>query len=467
MDMVKKTKTNFRWVIYVALRYMSTKARSSSTSSILSVLEIAIGVMALTIILAVMNGFQLGYIENILEVSSYYVRVDNFPIERLNESNILEDINKIDGITSAVPFKETQGIIKGNSGTSQSPIVLRGLGEDAFKLDNGLKHHIEIIKSKSLHGNEGGWYSDINADDLLREKNSIMLGSEFAYNLGLDVGDKIEFASISGLFSSDEVDEDSIFEITGIFKTGYYEYDLGWGFINIERALALENNADSATIGIKINNRYNDLKTKRDVTNLINSNLGEEQVNAGKITVSSWRDYNKAFFGALRTEKLMMFVLVGLIFVVVALNIFQAQRRSILERNEELGLLRAIGANNFLVRCVVAFKGLAIGFIGASTGMTLAILIATHIQSFFSALEKIITTIMHIFYYIIYGSFFVNNNFEIFNKQIFYLNGITARLMVPDVILIYLFGLLSAVSAAWIASRRVLKINPAEILRNE
>jgi lipoprotein-releasing system permease protein len=455
---------------------MSTKARSSSASSTLAILEIAIGVLALTVILAVMNGFQLGYIENILEVSSYYVRVDNFPIEKLD---ILDDIKHLDGVTSAVPFRETQGIIKGKYDLSQSPIVLRGIRANSFGVDNGMKRHVEIIKSDIWRETVAwdGYYeidqynnlvvNSTNADDLLREKNSIILGSEVAYGLGIDVGDKIEFISISGLFSSDELSEDSMFTVTGIFKTGYYEYDLGWGFINIERALELENNADTLTIGIKIKNRYNDLKTKKDVNNLINRKLGTEFINEKNIQVSSWRDYNKAFFGALRTEKLMMFVLVGLIFVVVALNIFQAQRRSILERSEEIGLLRAIGANNFQVRCVVACKGLAIGFIGASAGMALAILIATHIQTFFSGLETIITSIIHIFYYITFSSLYLDGDFTIFNTKIFYLDGITARLMAPDVILIYLFGLLSASGAAWVASHRVSKINPAEIMRNE
>jgi lipoprotein-releasing system permease protein len=449
----KKERTpNLKWIFYVALRYISKKASRSSASSLLAILEIATGVLALTVIIAVMNGFQLSYIESILEVSSYYVRIDNLPETDLDMS---WDIKNIPGIQSVSPFKETDGILRGNYNGTQSPVVLRGLLPDVFSTDRGFGAHIEILESVFENKNE-----------LLTGKNSIMLGSELARRLGITAGDTVEYLSISDLFSSEEVDEDSLFRVTGIFKTGYYEYDLGWGFINIKRALELEK-SDAVTLGIKLYNRYHDIKASEEITALILKTIPHDVIEYNNITVSSWRDYNKAFFGALRTEKLMMFVLVGLIFVVVALNIFQSQRRTVLERNEEIGLLCAVGASNFQVRCVFTFNGLLIGLIGASSGMILAVLIATNIQTFFAGIEAVISAFIHLVYRLTLGVLFSDTNFAIFNSKIFYLDSITARLMVSDVVLIYLFGLLSAVFAAWFASRRTAKIKPADILRYE
>jgi lipoprotein-releasing system permease protein len=450
---LKKEKIpHLRWIFYVALRYISKKAGRSSASSLLAILEIAIGVLALTVIIAVMNGFQLGYIESILEVSSYYVRVDNFPQKNIN---ITAELKDIPGIVSASAFKETNGILRGSYNGTQSPVVLRGMPPDVFLTDKGLNAHIEILRSVSTNDN-----------DLLADENSIMIGSELARGLGIEAGDVIEYLSITDLFSSGETDEDSLFRVTGIFRTGYYEYDLGWGFINIKRAIELEK-SDTVTIGIKLHNRYQDLKAAEEVKSLIDKRLPRKTIENNKIIISSWRDYNKAFFGALRTEKLMMFVLVGLIFVVVALNIFQAQRRSVLERGEEIGLLCAVGANNFQVRCVFTFNGLLIGFIGASSGMVLALLISTNIRAFFAGIETIVGAVIHLIYRITLGVFFADADFAIFNTKIFYLDGITARLMASDVVLIYAFGLLSSVFAAWFASRRVAKIKPADILRYE
>jgi lipoprotein-releasing system permease protein len=445
--------SKFQWVGFVACRYTSKKASRSSASSMLAILEIAVGVLALTVIIAVMNGFQLGYIESILEVSSYYVRVDNFPADNIE---IIDKIKKISGERSVVSFKETEGIMRGLINGAQLPVVIRGLPASVFLLDEGMKKHLKIIDSVVQ-----------SEADMLGSSNAILLGSELARMLGIQAGDTIEFISMSDLFSSDEELEDSSFIVTGIFKSGYYEYDSNWGFININTALDIEADGGMVTLGIKLLNRYQDLKAVSEVQAIINAGLPQETIQKNKITVSSWRDYNKAFFGALRTEKLMMFVLVGLIFIVVALNIFQAQRRSVLERSEEIGLLRAIGASDFQVRCIFTFNGLLIGFIGASSGMALALLISTHIQRFFSFIESIVSVIMNFIYRLTYGSIVSGADFAIFNRKIFYLDGITSRIMPSDIIIIYLFGLLSAVFAAWFASKRISRINPADVLRYE
>ncbi|MDR3301333.1 MAG: FtsX-like permease family protein [Spirochaetaceae bacterium] len=445
--------SKFNWVGFVACRYTSNKASRSSASSTLAILEIAVGVLALTVIIAVMNGFQLGYIESILEVSSYYVRVDNFPADN---TDVIDKIKKLSGVRSVVSFKETEGIMRGLINGAQSPVVLRGLPSSVFSIDEGMKDQLKIVDSVVQ-----------SKDDMIATTNAILLGSELARMIGVDAGDAVEFISMADLFSSDEELQNSSFIVTGIFKSGYYQYDLNWGFINLNTALDIESAGETLTLGIKLLNRYQDLKAVSEIRGIINAELSEETIQKNNIAVSSWRDYNKAFFGALRTEKLLMFVLVGLIFIVVALNIFQAQRRSVLERSEEIGLLRAVGASDFQVRCIFTFNGILIGFIGASSGMALALLISTHIQKFFSLIETIVSLLMRCIYRVAYGSIASGADFAIFNRKIFYLDGITSRIMTSDIIIIYLFGLLSAVFAAWFASKRIARINPADVLRYE
>jgi lipoprotein-releasing system permease protein len=184
--------------------------------------------------------------------------------------------------------------------------------------------------------------------------------------------------------------------------------------------------------------------------------------------VGSWRDYNRAVFGALRTEKLLMFTLVGLIFIVVGLNIFQAQRRAVLERREEIGLLRALGASDFAVRLVFVWDGFIIGLAGALGGMIPALLIASRIPHFFSLLEALV-------------NFFIGianglsrlagggeaGEFAVFSPRIFYIKEIPSRLIPREVVLIFMFGFLSALLASWFASGKVSRTRPAEVLRYE
>lgn len=420
----------FRWVFFMASRALSQKKSRARASSLLSMLEIGTGVLALTVIIAVMNGFQLGFIESILEVSSYYVRVEHFSLKDKSRSErLINDIKKIPGVVSAVPFIEIKGLISGTAEGFYGAALVRGLPHGVTEEDPGFAGRLEMLAG----------------DFEIKNPDSILLGAELALRLSAEPGDTVEFISISDIIPGTDGDsgrpEQNVFTVDGIFRTGYYEYDAGWAFINIDAAAARENKNDAVTLGIKLKNRYRDAEAVRDVSLLL-SRYPDENFN-----VRSWRDFNKSFFNALRTEKLLMFVLVGLIFIVVAMNIYQAQRRTVLERGEEIGLLRAVGATNFGVRWTFALKGLLIGFIGATGGMALAVLISTHIREFFSLIELIIP--------------------DFLSKQIFYIKEYTARLIFHEVLFIYLFAVLSAFFAAWFASGRAGKIRPSEVLRYE
>jgi lipoprotein-releasing system permease protein len=415
----------------------------------LSIAGIAVGVLALTVIISVMNGFQLGFIESILEVSSYYVRVESPPWKPLsnvsdNETNelnaIIEKIKTLPGINAAVPFRELQVLVRGNWG--QQAVVVRGLYPSACLEDPGMAEKLII--------EEGGLNLDYGS--------SILLGAELAVRLRVDVGDTIQLISMSGTESlasvlnaannADTVNSDeSLFTVCGLFRSGFYEYDLNWAFINFDRAGEI--GGEDYTLGIKLNDRWQDKKAAARLA----QELGEN------ITIRTWRDFNRAFFGALRTEKLFMFVLVGLIFIVVGLNIYQSQRRIVLERREEIGLLRAVGAGDMAVRLIFVWDGLLIGLAGAGTGAALGLLISYNIAAVFTLLENIINGVLFLLN--------LGGHFAIFSTDIFYIKELKARVIPHEVLFIFLFGLLSALGAAWFASSKVSRIRPAEVLRDE
>jgi lipoprotein-releasing system permease protein len=344
---------SLKWIGFTAARYIGTKKKNKSAPvSILAVLGIGIGVLALTVILGVMNGFQLGFIESILEVSSYHIRVESFP--NGDEGDALkEKILAIPQVRSAVEFQEIQGLIQGTR-SSQQVSIIRGIPENALVQDLGMAEKLSF---------EAGSFN-------LSEDNAILLGAELARRIAVNIGDEINLLSISGLFPEEAGTAQSNYVVKGIFRTGFYEYDMGWGFINLESAGAISGTGLNPTLGIKLSNRWQD----EQILNLIKTIPGLENAN-----ITSWRDYNRAFFGALRTEKLLMFVLVGLIFIVVGLNIFQSQRKAVMERREDIGLLRAVGASDIAVRLVFAYDGLIIGFLGAAIGMALGLLIGFNI----------------------------------------------------------------------------------------
>jgi lipoprotein-releasing system permease protein len=447
--------------VFAASRYVR-RGRRNSPSPVLSVLGIATGVLALIVILAVMNGFQLGFIESIIEISSYHLRAENFLPEK---TGLLEDrLREIPGLASVVPFREFQGLIRGRRNTHHG-ILVRCLPPDALARDPAMAAKLEI---------EAGSFDLASAD-------SILLGAELAQSLQLRLGDKLTLLSIPGIFrvsdesapagdssadpSGNPEDENSgqvkEFTVTGIFRCGFYEYDLGWGFINLETGRELA--GEGLSLGIKLRDRWQD----RSVLSAIERSFGEGGAgDFGNLVFSAWRDYNRAFFGALRTEKLFMFILVGLIFVVVGLNIFQAQRRMVLECREEIGLLRAVGGADKAVRLVFVCDGLIIGFTGAGAGLILGLFVASHIPFFFTLIEKAVNGLIGLVNSLT-GSFSGQGDFAVFSPAVFYIKEIPSRIIIREVVLVFMFGFLSALFAAWFASGQVSKMKPAEVLRDE
>ncbi|MDR0639922.1 MAG: ABC transporter permease [Spirochaetaceae bacterium] len=438
------------WIGFVARRYAHRRKQSgggSSASFFLSVCGIAVGVLALTVILAVMNGFQMGFIESILEISSYHIRVELAGAERAEETAALL-LRNGHLVQSVVPYREVQGIIRGPDTGRQQVAVVRALPPDALVADQGMAEKLIM---------ERGAFN-------LHDPNAILLGAEAASRLGARLGDTVTLLSLSGILprvpagddaaggeDAEDGTLDSSFVVRGVFRSGFYEYDLGWAFIGLERAREMEPRLKT-TLGVKISDRYADQRA----LSLIEKTLRENGIDA---KLSSWRDYNKAFFGALRTEKLFMFILVGLIFIVVGIQIFQSQRRLVLERSDEIGLLRAVGAGVFDVRCIFALGGLIIGGIGALTGTALALLIAWNIAALFGALENAVNFIIDL----LSGG----GRFAVFSPAIFYIKDIPSRLIPQEVLAIFLFGFGAAALAGWFASKRVTSIKPAEVLRYE
>jgi len=425
------------WILFVASRYIF-KGRSSSP--VLSILGIAVGVMALIIIIAVMNGFQLGFIESIIEISSYHIRIENFDENKAEE--LQKIILSVPGTVAAIPFKEFQALARGNR-SGQQAVMVRGLKDNTLDIDKEMR--------KKLDFEEGSF-------DLSNGRN-VLLGAELAARMGLYVGDVINLFSITGLFSSSEEGSQNNYIVKGIFRSGYYEYDYSWAFINIDNNSFLENESD-LKMGIKIASRFKD----KYMLEQIQKKLSDYE----DLKISGWRDYNRSFFGALRTEKLFMFIIVGLIFIVVGLNIFQAQRRSVLQRSDEIGLLRAVGGNEKAVQFVFVIDGAVIGLAGAVIGLVVGLLIAANIQTVFSFVEYLVNSFLGIIQNLLVGlGYEFSEDFKVFSTKIFYIKETPSRILPLEVLFIFIFGFLSALVAGWIASRKITKIQPAEVLRYE
>jgi lipoprotein-releasing system permease protein len=412
------------FTIFAALRHLRAGGRRV-TAALFSVAGVTVGVATLTAVLGVMNGFQLGFIESILEISSYHLLLE-LPRGARLEGQELERLRRLPGVLAVVPFSEHQLLAEGRLGPRGC--LLRGLPADVAALDPGFARRLSV--------------EDGSLD--LSGPAQVVLGAELARYLGVGVGDAVSLLALgSGLEP-----ERRTYLVEGLFRSGYYEFDLGWAFARLGAQ-------EPVRYGLKIRNRFRD----REVGQEVRRALGP-----GDYRLESWREFNRSFFGALRMEKLAMMVLIGLIFVVVGFNIYHGLRRAVRERFEEIGVLKALGASDGSVRSVFLAEGLVIGLTGSALGLALGLLASSNVNGLFAVVEWLVNTAGALFARLAAP---IGERFSLFSPAYFYLSEVPSRVLFSEAFLVVLFAMVSCAAAAGFAARATNAVRPMEVLRFE
>lgn len=434
--MIKKNLLQkFRWIFLVSKRFsrVDRKGRSAATSK-LATAGIAVGVMTLIVVMSIMNGFQLSFIDSIQEISSYHLRVYNLPENEKSDFYKFCDENK--NIKSCTEFLEAQTILASEKGT-ESVSILRAINPNVYNTDSGFYKEVKMLQGKFDISNSG----------------SIILGNRLARDLGVRLGQKVNLLVLSGSSDVDLFSQDRIFTVVGIFTCGYAEINSSFAFINIEDGFKYFGKETQNVLGVKIQNVNHDVYAQNILKKVFPS-----------ANIESWRSYNKSFFGTLRVEKNMLLLLVALIFVVVAINIYNGMRRLVFERKSEIAIFAALGAPSSEIKAIFIMKGFLTGLIGSAIGVVLGILISKNSDIVFMAASKI----MYAFQYL-FTAIFNHENLAYVSENSSYIlySTIPARIQSGEVFFIALFGFISPLIACWAASKNVLKLTIAEVLHNE
>lgn len=444
MKNLKNQKNNFfnslRWISVVSRRFarVDRKGRSAVTS-VLATLGICFGVMTLTVVMSVMNGFQMSFIDSILEVSSYHLRVINVAPEQENALKAACETEK--RIRACVPFYEAQALMTGKKGGAVA-VNVRAADESIYYKDEGFKKELRMISGSF----------DFS------ETDSIILGSTLARNLGVRTGDTVNLLVMSGGSDVDLFSSDRLFTVRGIFTTGYAEINSACAFTGTAAAEKYFGASAKKIWGIKIKNYDKDL----GVVASLKKQLGLSD--SSKTQIQSWRSFNKTFFGALRIEKNMLLLLVALIFVVVAINIYNGMRRLVFERRTEIAVLSALGARKGGIKSIFIMRGFIMGTVGALTGVVLGIIISLNTDVVFTLAAKLMYGIQYLITALTDRQ---NLQYVQINSSYNLYASIPARLFPGEVTAITLFGVFSPLIASWAASRNVLKLTVSEVLHNE
>lgn len=397
---------------FLALRYLKSRRKYRGVGApLLSLVGLAVGVLTLNAVLAVMNGFQLTFIESLLELSSSHLRWTPPEGEMAGGA---DRIRLLPGVRAAVPTTEGQTLVASSWGGRRGA-SLRGFPPNALDLDEGLARHLQFSAFGEIPGGLPG-------------RGEVVLGAELARALGVVAGDRVELTALTGASFSLLQPRQEEFLVKGTFSTGYYEIDSNWVIASLDDTLATLSGPSDFFYAVKLVDGNADRVAVRQLTDLLGRTAAE---------FSTWRDYNAAFFGALRTEKAVMMLLVGLIFFVVGVNIYYSQKRAVAEHREDLALWAALGVRPSRLRLVFGLEGLTIGVAAAAIGTVLGLITAWS-----------------------FGSL------NLLSSEAFYLPSLPARVLAHEVVLVALACIGSSAGAAWLASGAITRIPSAEVLKS-
>lgn len=320
-----------RYELLVSFRYLVSKHREGFISmvSFISIMGVAVGVTALIVVLAVMNGFDNDLREKIVGTNSHVVIEKEGGIE--DYDSLVNRVNALPHVISSAPFVNGQALIRHKD--QVIGVIFRGIDPEREKKVTDIEEYLQ----------EGTF--SLN-------KDSVLIGKELAWRLGLKPGDAISLVSAATTIPK-------FFTVAGIFNSGMFDYDMNLVFTNMEGAqdfYGIDNLAGG--IGVKIDNVYR----ADSVKNQIQEEIGFDY------WVRSWTDLNKNLFSALKLEKVTMFVILALIVVVACFNIASTLIMVVMEKTKDIGILKAIGAANSGIRNIFMLNGFLVGLLGTILG---------------------------------------------------------------------------------------------------
>ncbi len=416
--------------LIIGLRYLKAKRKSTFISIItfISTAGVTLGVMALIVVLAVMTGFEDDLKEKILGTNAHIVVIrSGSPME--NYHPVMDKLKGFKGVEAATPFIYNQVML--SSGKNVSGVVLRGI-------DVATDRQVTRLSKTVVEGSIDRL--DPSMGEGADMTPGLLLGKELAKHLNLFLGDRVNVISPMGNITPlGMMPRMKSFKVVGIFNTGMFEYDSTLAYVSLGQAQRFFDLGDTVTgIQLKVKDVYN----TGELSRTINREMGTG------FYARDWMQMNKNILFALKTEKIVMFIILTLIVLVAAFGIASTLFMVVMEKTRDIAILKSMGATGTSIMKIFVLEGLIIGIIGTAIGVASGLLVALNLEPIVNAIQKA-----------------TGQNF--FSKDIYYLDHFPSLVVQSDVILIsvtaVLISFLATLYPAWQASRML----PAEALRYE
>ena len=418
---------------FISLRYLKAKRKQVFVSIItfLSIGGIALGVAALIIVLAVMNGFETDLRNKILGMNSHVLLME-YTGPMKDYDKLAKNVEVLNGVVASTPFIYSQAMLKSNQGVTG--VVLRGLEpESAFrvislgKIRDGKIAYLKVTERAHL-----------KLSNDIAELPGILIGKELAKQLGVYLFETVTVVSPMGISTPmGMIPKMKRFLVAGVFDSGFYEYDSTLAYISLSDAQEFLNMKELVT-GLEI--KVNDIYQADAIAREMEKKLGYPY------WARNWMEMNKNLFSALRLEKRVMFIILSLIVLVAAFNIITTLIMVVMEKSKDIAILKSMGATSRQIMKIFVFQGIIIGAIGTFLGTIAGLLVALNLASLSLYMERLL-------------------GIKILPGDVYYLTELPSKVNYGDVALIIIGAMTICFLSTIYPSLRASKLDPAEALR--